>query len=163
MEPLICLLKIFFKLRFFVLVSTSPLRILFLFSNFYLSADYEVRMLNSGPGGIMVFDPPVMKIKKGDTIHFKSVDMAHNSESINNMMPEGGDTWMGAMSEDISVTFNTEGIYVYRCTPHIMMAMVGVIQVGNSNNLEQVKAQASNLKNSFVTNKDRLDNYLSEL
>ena len=62
----------------------------------------------------MVFDPPVMKIKKGDTIHFKSVDMAHNSESISNMMPEGGDTWMGAMSEDISVTFNTEGVYVYR-------------------------------------------------
>ena len=89
--------------------------------------------------------------------------MAHNSESISNMMPEGGDTWMGAMSEDISVTFNTEGIYVYRCTPHIMMAMVGVIQVGNANNLEQVKAQANQLKNSFVTNKDRLDKYLSEL
>jgi len=137
--------------------------VLFLFSNLYFSADYEVRMLNSGPGGIMVFDPPVMKIKKGDTIHFKSVDMAHNSESISSMMPDGGDTWMGAMSEDISVTFNTEGIYVYRCTPHIMMAMVGVIQVGNSNNLEQVKTQASQLKNSFVTNKDRLDKYLSEL
>ena len=136
---------------------------LIIFTTQIFSSDYEVRMLNSGPGGIMVFDPPVMKIKKGDTIHFKSVDMAHNSESISNMMPEGGDTWMGAMSEDISVTFNTEGIYVYSCTPHIMMAMVGVIQVGNANNLEQVKAQANQLKNSFVTNKDRLDKYLSEL
>ena len=107
-------------------------------------------MLNSGPGGIMVFDPPVMKISKGDTIHFKSVDMAHNSESIENMIPEGGDTWMGAMSQDISVTFNTEGVYVYRCTPHLMMAMVGVIQVGNNKNLEDVKLKASQLKNSFV-------------
>ena len=136
---------------------------LFIFSNFYFSADYEVRMLNQGPSGVMVFDPPVLKISKGDTVHFKSVDMAHNSESIGNMIPEGGDTWMGAMSQDISVTLNTEGVYVYQCTPHLMMAMIGVIQVGNSNNLEKVRAQANQLKNSFVTNKDRLDKYLSEL
>jgi pseudoazurin len=123
-----------------------------IFSNVVLASDYEVRMLNSGPGGIMVFDPPVMKIKKGDTIHFKSVDMAHNSESIENMIPEGGDTWMGAMSQDVSVTFNTEGVYVYRCTPHLMMAMV-----------EEVKSEAAQLKNSFVTNKERLTQYLSEL
>ena len=137
--------------------------VLFLFSSFYFSADYEVRMLNQGPSGVMVFEPPVLKISKGDTVHFKSVDMAHNSESIGNMIPEGGDTWMGAMSQDISVTLNTEGVYVYQCTPHLMMAMVGVIQVGNSNNLEKVKVQANQLKNSFVTNKDRLDKYLSEL
>ena len=137
--------------------------ILFLFSNFFLSADYEVRMLNQGPTGVMVFDPPVLKISKGDTVHFKSVDMAHNSESIDNMIPEGGDTWVGAMSQDISVTLNTEGVYVYQCTPHLMMAMIGVIQVGNSNNLEQVRARANQLKNSFVTNKNRLDQYLSEL
>ena len=67
------------------------------------------------------------------------------------------------MSQDISVTLNTEGVYVYQCTPHLMMAMIGVIQVGNSNNLEKVRAQANQLKNSFVTNKDRLDKYLSEL
>ena len=53
--------------------------------------------------------------------------------------------------------------YVYRCTPHLMMAMVGVIQVGNNKNLEDVKLKASQLKNSFVTNKERLDQYLSEL
>ena len=137
--------------------------VLFLFSSFYFSADYEVRMLNQGPSGVMVFEPPVLKISKGDTVHFKSVDMAHNSESIGNMIPEGGDTWMGAMSQDISVTLNTEGVYVYQCTPHLMMAMIGVIQVGNPNNLEKVKVQANQLKNSFVTNKDRLDKYLSEL
>ena len=133
------------------------------FTNQLIASDYDVRMLNSGPGGIMVFDPPVMKISKGDTILFKSVDMAHNSESIENMIPEGGDTWVGAMSQDISVTFNTEGVYVYRCTPHLMMAMVGIIQVGNNNNLDDVKLKASQLKNSFVTNKERLDQYLSEL
>ena len=67
------------------------------------------------------------------------------------------------MSQDVSVTFNTEGVYVYQCTPHLMMAMVGVIQVGNNNNLEDVKQKADQLKNSFVTNKERLTQYLSEL
>ena len=142
---------------------TKILLLALFFTNQLLASDYEVRMLNSGPSGVMVFDPPVMKISKGDTIHFKSVDMAHNSESIKNMIPEGGDTWMGAMSQDISVTFNTEGVYVYQCTPHLMMAMVGVIQVDNNNNLDDVKLKASQLKNSFVTNKERLDQYLSEL
>ena len=142
---------------------TKILLLALFFTNQLLASDYEVRMLNSGPSGVMVFDPPVMKISKGDTIHFKSVDMAHNSESIKNMILEGGDTWMGAMSQDISVTFNTEGVYVYQCTPHLMMAMVGVIQVGNNNNLDEVKLKAGQLKNSFVTNKERLDQYLSEL
>ena len=132
-------------------------------SNLVLSSDYEIKMLNSGPGGIMVFDPPVIKIEKGDTVHFKSVDMAHNSQSIEHMMPSGGDTWNGGMSQDVSVTFNTEGVYVYQCTPHLMMAMVGVIQVGNNKNLEDVKQKANQLKNSFVTNKERSTQYLSEL
>ena len=111
----------------------------------------------------MVFDPPVIKIEKGDTVHFKSVDMAHNSQSIEHMMPNGGDTWMGGMSQDVSVTFKTEGVYVYQCTPHAMMAMVGVIQVGDAVNLDAVKAEASQKKSIFVSNTDRLDEYLSQL
>lgn len=141
------------------------IKLLFLttFSSFLISAEFEVKMLNQGPGGIMVFDPPVLKVSKGDTVHFKSIDMAHNSESIGDMMPEGGNSWSGGMSQDVSVTLNTEGVYVYRCTPHLMMAMVGVIQVGNGNNLDQVKLKAETLKNSFVTNRERLTQYLSEL
>ncbi len=47
---------------------------------------------------------------------------------------------------------------------HAMMAMVGVINVGNSKeNLKIVKAAAAVKKNSFVTNKERLDIYLSLL
>jgi hypothetical protein len=44
-----------------------------------------------------------------------------------------------------------------------MMAMVGVIQVGNASNIDTVKAAASTLKNSFVMNKERLNQYLSQL
>jgi hypothetical protein len=45
-----------------------------------------------------------------------------------------------------------------------MMAMVGIIEVGNNqNNLEMIKTIASATKSTFVMNADRLDNYISSL
>jgi hypothetical protein len=67
------------------------------------------------------------------------------------------------MSQDVQVTFDKEGVYVYQCTPHSMMAMVGVIKVGAPTNLEQIKEKAESQKQLFVMNKERLSGYLSEL
>ena len=125
--------------------------------------EHEVKMLNSGADGIMVFEPAVIKISKGDTINFVATDMSHNSASLDGMIPAGADSWNGALSQDISITFTEEGVYVYQCTPHAMMAMVGVIQVGDAVNLDAVKAEASQKKSIFVSNTDRLDEYLSQL
>ena len=124
---------------------------------------HEVKMLNSGANGIMVFEPAVIKISKGDTVNFVATDMSHNSASLDGMIPAGADSWNGALSQDISITFTEEGVYVYQCTPHAMMAMVGVIQVGEAINLDTVKAEASQKKSIFVSNTDRLDEYLSQL
>ena len=125
--------------------------------------EHEVKMLNSGADGIMVFEPAVIKISKGDTVNFVATDMSHNSASLDGMIPAGADSWNGALSQDISITFTEEGVYVYQCTPHAMMAMVGVIQVGDAVNLDAVKAEASQKKSIFVSNTDRLDEYLSQL
>ena len=125
--------------------------------------EHEVKMLNSGADGIMVFEPAVIKISKGDTVNFVATDMSHNSASLDGMIPAGADSWNGALSQDISITFTEEGVYVYQCTPHAMMAMVGVIQVGEAVNLDAVKAEASQKKSIFVSNTDRLDEYLSQL
>ena len=46
---------------------------------------------------------------------------------------------------------------------HLMMAMVGIVQVGDAVNLEDVKKNSENLKKNFVMNTDRLDSYLSQL
>ena len=124
---------------------------------------HEVKMLNSGADGIMVFEPAVIKISKGDTVNFVATDMSHNSASLDGMIPAGADSWNGALSQDISITFTEEGVYVYQCTPHAMMAMVGVIQVGDAVNLDAVKAEASQKKSIIVSNTDRLDEYLSQL
>ncbi len=125
--------------------------------------EHEVKMLNSGADGIMVFEPAVIKISKGDTVNFVATDMSHNSASLDGMIPAGADSWNGALSQDISITFTEEGVYVYQCTPHAMMAMVGVIQVGDAVNLDAVKAEAGQKKSIFVSNTDRLDEYLSQL
>ena len=134
------------------------------FGVFTSAANHEVRMLNSGAEGFMVFEPAVVKAAVGDTVTFKATDMAHNSASIEGMIPEGANSWNGAMSQDITVTVNKEGIYVYQCTPHSMMAMVGVIQVGGSrSNIDSIQAKVASVKAGFVTNKERLDTYLGSL
>jgi pseudoazurin len=128
------------------------------------TADYSVKMLNQGSSGVMVFEPAVLKINKGDTVNFISTDAAHNSASLPGMIPSGATSWSSELSQDISVTFDIEGLYAYQCTPHAVMAMVGVIQVGeNPSNLNQVMSQAENMKPMFLMNKDRLTDYISQL
>ena len=126
-------------------------------------SEHTIKMLNSGEGGQMIFEPAVIKVSKGDTIHFKASDMSHNSASIDGMVPDGANSWSGQMNMDISITLDTEGIYVYQCDPHLMMAMIGVIQVGEPTNIDQIKDASTSLKSSFVMNSERIDNYLNQL
>ena len=122
---------------------------------------YEVRMLNQGADGVMVFEPSVLQVQLGDSVTFKAENPGHNAASIEGMIPDGADPWDSGMSQDITVTFNEEGTYVYQCTPHLMMAMVGVITVGDANsNLSMVKDAATEKKAAFVMEQDRLERYL---
>ena len=140
------------------------LLITLLISNYHMyGANFEVKMLNQGQDGVMVFEPSLLKINVGDTVTFKATDAAHNSASIPGMIPNGAGSWNGDLSKDISVTFDVPGVYGYQCTPHAMMAMVGVIQVDNNiENLDAVKIAASSFKTTFVMNQSRLDDLLSE-
>ena len=126
-------------------------------------SEHVVEMLNMGADGSMVFQPSVIKVSLGDTVHFKATDLAHNSASIDGMVPEGAETWAGQLSADISVTFNNEGVYVYQCDPHLVMAMIGVIQVGEPVNKEAIESSAKAMKSQFAMNADRLERYLSQL
>ena len=140
------------------------LTLLLSFNLFAVGKNYEVQMLNQGSEGYMVFEPSVIKIQKGDSVTCKATDAAHNTASIDGMIPAGAKVWNSKLSQDITITFDVEGIYGYQCTPHAMMAMIGLIQVGeNKDNLESVKAAAQKFKATFVMNQDRFDNYLSQL
>jgi pseudoazurin len=120
-------------------------------------------MLNAGTEGMMVFEPAVLSIKKGDTVKFVATDVAHNSSSVEGMIPEGAEPWVGAMNQDIEVTLTEEGVYVYQCTPHNMMAMIGVIKVESSSNINSIRAKAESYKKTFLMNQERLDDYLSRI
>ena len=126
-------------------------------------SEHIVKMLNSGDGGQMIFEPAVIKVSVGDTIHFKAIDAAHNSVSIDGMVPSGATSWAGQLSQDISVTLDTEGVYVYQCDPHLIMAMVGVIQVGEAVNIDDIRNSASSYSANFLMNNDRLQSYLNQL
>tara|TARA_B110000967_G_scaffold26379_1_gene24120 strand:- start:873 stop:1205 length:333 start_codon:yes stop_codon:yes gene_type:complete len=91
-----------------------------------LAESYEVQMLNAGADGVMVFEPAVLSINPGDSVTFKATNPGHNSESMQGMMPEDAEGWKGGMGQDVTVTFDQDGVYVYQRTPHLMMAMVGV-------------------------------------
>jgi pseudoazurin len=104
------------------------------------AAEHEIRMLNKGEAGIMVFEPALLEVAPGDTVRFRAVDKGHNAASIDGMIPDGGATWKGGLSKDVDVTFDVEGVYGVRCVPHYAMGMVALIVVGDpSVNLEAAK------------------------
>ena len=95
------------------------------------AADHQVLMLNKdSEGRTMQFEPAFLRVAPGDTVTFVPQDKTHNSESIAKAQPEGAKGWKGKINEELTVTFDVEGFYGYKCLPHAGMGMVGLIQVG---------------------------------
>ena len=98
-----------------------------------VAEDHQVQMLNKdSEGRAMQFEPAFLKIAPGDTVTFVPTDKGHNSESIPALMPEGAEPWKGKINQEITVTFDAEGFYAYKCLPHLGLGMVGLIQVGDA-------------------------------
>ncbi len=91
---------------------------------------FEVKMLNKGEAGTMVFEPAFVQIAAGDTVKFLPTDKGHNAESIDEMTPEGAEAFKGKINQEIDVTFDVEGLYGIKCLPHFAMGMVMTIAVG---------------------------------
>jgi pseudoazurin len=105
------------------------------------AADYEVKMLNKGAKGAMVFEPDFLKVAPGDTVTFKATNPGHNVESVDGMLPAGVAGFEGGLGKDYTMTFTTEGVYGIKCKPHYIMGMVALIVVGDpASNLEAAKA-----------------------
>jgi pseudoazurin len=104
------------------------------------AAETQIKMLNKGAEGAMVFEPALVKIAPGDTVHFVTVDKGHNVEMIPEMAPEGVTPFTGKMSQDLTVKLDKPGVYGYRCLPHYGLGMVGLIVVGSPVNEDAAKA-----------------------
>ena len=116
------------------------------------AAEIEVKMLNKGEKGAMVFEPDFIRAAPGDTVRFVPTDKGHNAETIKGMLPEGAEPFKSKFNEEITVTFDKEGVYGVKCAPHYGMGMVALIEVGTPVNLEEAKAvkQSGKAKTAFA-------------
>jgi pseudoazurin len=123
-----------------------------------LAAEVEVKMLNKGAEGLMVFEPALVKIEPGDTVKFVATDKSHNAETIKGMLPEGAAPFVGKTNQDVTVTFDKSGVYGVKCTPHYAMGMVALVVVGKPDNLDAAKAlpQTGKAKTVLAALFDRL-------
>lgn len=130
-----------------------------LFAGVAHAAEVEVKLLNKGTEGVMVFEPAFVKIAPGDTIRFVATDKGHNAETIKGMLPEGAEPFQGKNGEDAVVKFDREGVYGVKCLPHYGMGMVAMIVVGAPANLDQAKAvpQVGKAKQVFATLFEKLE------
>ncbi len=98
------------------------------------------------------FEAAFIFIEAGDKVSWENMN-SHNVESIDELVPEGTEKIMTTVGDDVTLTFDKPGIYVYKCTPHWGARMGGVIMVGQQDNametvnayLETVGAQKGNL------------------
>ena len=103
-----------------------------IFASPAVAKDVQVKMLNKGANGSMVFEPALVKVAPGDSVTFIAVDKGHNAEVISTMLPAGAATFKGKMSQNLTVKFTKPGVYGYKCLPHYGLGMVGAVIVGNS-------------------------------
>lgn len=104
------------------------------------AADHEVKMLNKGEKGAMVFEPDLVRVAPGDTVTFKAANPGHNAETIKGMVPAGAASFEGKMGKDVTVVFAETAVYGIKCKPHLAMGMVAVVVVGDPVNLDEANA-----------------------
>lgn len=105
------------------------------------AAEHEVKLLSKGDTGTMVFEPAFVKAEPGDVIRFVATAKSHNVEGIQGMLPAGVEAFKSKVSEDFELTVTEAGVYGIKCTPHVAMGMVALIQVGDAPaNLDEAKA-----------------------
>lgn len=123
--------------------------------------DWQVKMLSYGEKGPMVFEPDFIQAQVGDTVTFVPTQPGHHVQSY--VTAPEQDAWSSKLNEAYQITLSHEGINLYYCPPHLMMGMVGLIQVGAPVNLETVQNQYLELRKKIALNPERVDLILDNL
>lgn len=134
----------------------KKLALLFLaLSGSAFAVNHEIQMLNSNEHGSMMFEPMVLKANVGDTVTFKAVNKSHFVQS--RAVPEGAEKFASEEDQEITITLDKEGLYVYTCPVHRAMNMNGIIQVGNDlSNRDKAEKAVLDLEKKAMSNKGRL-------
>ena len=94
-----------------------------------LAEDMTIDMLNKRDDGAkMVYSEDVTRIDIGDTITWNPKSKGHNVHFI--MGPDGLELPKKSKNnKEVSITFDTPGMYLYQCTPHASMGMIAIVIV----------------------------------
>ena len=132
-----------------------------LFSGSAFSADVTIKMLNKNKETKkrMVYSQELVKIDAGQTMKWEATDKGHNVEML--VGPDGYDLPKKTkLGDDVSIKFSVPGIYLYQCSPHAAMGMIGLVVVGgDTSNMEAVKKK----KVTGSKSKKKRDKLLSEI
>jgi pseudoazurin len=96
-----------------------------------LAEDMTIEMLNKRDDGAkMVYSEDISTIEVGDSITWLPTSKGHNVEFI-----AGPDGWdaprKSKLSKEVTITFDTPGVYLYQCSPHKTMGMIAIVIVGD--------------------------------
>ena len=108
----------------------SSVALLVTLSTTAYASDISVDMLNKRDDGAkMVYSEDISTIEVGDSITWLPTSKGHNVEFI-----AGPDGWdaprKSKLSKEVTITFDTPGVYLYQCTPHKTMGMIAIVIVG---------------------------------
>ena len=96
-----------------------------------------IEMLNKRGKEKMLYGQDVVRVDIGQTITWTPDSKGHNVQFVS--VPEGVEKVKSKLSKEFSYTFEQEGVYLYVCTPHASMGMIGMVIVGESDvNLDEV-------------------------
>ena len=113
-----------------------------LFASTSFAADITVEMLNKrkSDNQSMVYSEDISRIDVGDTITWVPTTKGHNVHFL-----AGPDGWdipkKSKFNKEVSITFDTPGIYYYQCTPHKSMGMIALVVVGGDTSNKEVIAK----------------------
>ena len=108
------------------------------FTNTLSAATVEIEMLNRLGKESMVYSESIVNIQSGDTVKWLATTKGHNVQFLTT--PEGVGAFRSKLNVDTEYTFTVPGIYLYQCTPHKAMGMIGLVIVGDDkSNLDKIK------------------------
>lgn len=131
--------------------------VLLLFTGAVFAKGYSVQMVSKG----FEFQPAYLHVQPGDTVTFVG---APTHDSVSFYVPKGAKPWHGKLGQTVKVTLTKPGVYIYDCSIHYMLGMIGIVQVGDKVPDEvAVKAAATKLEGQMVENKGRMKTLLADV
>ncbi|MEN5037306.1 pseudoazurin [Pseudomonas sp. TWI929] len=117
---------------------------------------HEVKMLNRGSDGAMVYEPDHLIIAPGDSVRFLPTQNGHNAASVPGLLPSGAEPFKSKLNQPFEQVFNVPGVYGIQCIPHLAMGMVMLIQVGDATAAELPSSLPPRAKARFAAQLQKL-------